>query len=91
MNLYRYSRLNEEHAPPIILEVFVVVKESGKSYFISIKGKSRVVSKTARKRFAYPTIEEAKRNFIKRTELSILFLKMHLKNSELFLQQIEKL
>ena len=56
--------------PRLELRTFEMVKETPKGYWISLYGlsysKKRWISKTSRKRFAYPTEEEALRNFIYR-------------------------
>jgi len=57
-------------------------KETQKGYWIGYgspvgsnwRGKSHWVSKTSKKRFAYPTKEEALENFIKRTECRMRIL-----------------
>ena len=47
-----------------------------------LRGYSRWVSKTAKKRYAYPTKEEALINYIKRTEKRIRILKANLGDCE---------
>lgn len=57
-------------------------KETQKGYWIGYgspvgsnwRGKSHWISKTSKKRFAYPTKEEALENFIKRTECRMKIL-----------------
>lgn len=67
--------------PSLILHTYSLHKETPKGYWIGYghpfngyQGEySRWVSKTARKRYAYPTKEEALHNFIKRTESRIKY------------------
>jgi hypothetical protein len=62
--------------PKIELRTFNLLKETLKGYWVgygslsegSLRGQGRWVSKTAKKRYAYPTKEEALKNFTKRTE-----------------------
>ena len=66
--------------PKLELSIYNMLAETPKGYWIGygkidgLHNRFKWVSKTARKRFAYPTKEEALHNFIKRTEkrLSIL-------------------
>lgn len=61
--------------PKVELKVFSLFKETKKGYWIGygglggLCGIGRWVSKTARKRYAYPTKKEALDNFIKRNEV----------------------
>ena len=89
-----------EYYSPIIPDVRVVLKtynlhkETPKGYWIGhvyyapeyLRGNSRWVSKTGRKRFAYPTKEEAMTNFIKRTERRVKILKAQLLRAEIRLR-----
>lgn len=67
--------------PPIVklnLIVYDLLKETNKGYWIGDKDFQNHkiwVSKTSKKRFAYPTKEEALTNFIKRTEKRVDILK----------------
>lgn len=68
--------------PTIVLSELNLYKETPKGYWIGfgqyaphkLKSNATWVSKTSKKRYAYPTKEEALNNFIKRTQtrLSIL-------------------
>jgi hypothetical protein len=66
--------------PKLELRVFNLYKETPKGYWIGygrleeLHSDKRWVSKTATKRFAYPTQEEALTNFIKRTEKRVKIL-----------------
>jgi hypothetical protein len=70
--------------PPIItlnLIIYDLIKETPKGYWIS-QWKwfvtKKWVSKTSKKRYAYPTKEEALTNFIKRSEIRAKILKAQL-------------
>ncbi len=73
--------------PKIELTKFNLFKETKKGYWIghgnfwderSLKSQAKWVSKTSKKRFAYPTKKEALDNFIKRNEKRIKILKRQL-------------
>lgn len=75
--------------PKIELTTFNLHKETPKGYWIGwghpdngLRSHSRWVSKTAKKRYAYPTKEEAMTNYIKRTEYRIRILKSLLEECE---------
>ena len=76
--------------PKLELREFVLKKETPKGYWIGYKYWNfwkKWVSKTARKRYAYPTKEEAMTNYIKRTERRIVILKKQLEVSEIALSK----
>lgn len=82
--------------PKVELREYVLIKETPKGYWIGIGGFSSFywkqwVSKTAKKRYAYPTKEEALLNYIKRTERRIKILKNQLLTSELALNIAKKI
>lgn len=74
--------------PKIELMTYNLHKETPKGYWIGyghpdeIHGDSRWVSKTTKKRYAYPTKAEAMNNYIKRTERRIKILESHLLKSK---------
>jgi len=75
--------------PKIELRTFNLHKETPKGYWIGyghpdngLQSHSQWVSKTAKKRYAYPTKEEAMNNYIKRTEKRIKILKSQLDSCE---------
>lgn len=78
---------------------FNLHKETPKGYWIGygfyapdmLRGNSRWVSKDGRKRYAYPTKEEAMVNFVKRTEKRIKILKAQLHATESGLAIAQKL
>ncbi|MDB0600305.1 hypothetical protein PL373_13265 [Tenacibaculum maritimum] len=74
MRLYRYksnvySLLDEDgiifsdHEPKVILEEFIVVRETEKCYFIKVNRKERRVLKTAKSTYAYDTKSKALENY----------------------------
>lgn len=76
-------------SPRIVLTKYNLHKETPKGYWIGwghpdngLQSHSRWVSKTAKKRHAYPTKEEALTNYIKRTERRIGILKSQLQECE---------
>jgi len=84
--------------PKIVLTTLNLHKETPKGYWIGyghpdngLHGHSRWVSKTAKKRYAYPTKEEALTNYIKRTEKRIKILKSQLQECEFGLMKAEKM
>jgi hypothetical protein len=75
--------------PKIELRTFNLHKETPKGYWIGyghpdngLQSHSKWVSKTAKKRYAYPTKEEAMNNYIKRTEKRIEILKSQLQECQ---------
>jgi len=96
---YGYSK-SFSRRPTMVLTTLNLHKETPKGYWIGyghpdngLQSHSRWVSKTAKKRYAYPTKEEALTNYIKRTERRIGILKAHLEDSEYGLklaQELEK-
>lgn len=69
--------------PKVVLREFNLWKETPKGYWIGyghsnwtgkMKGFGHWVSKTAKKRYAYPTKDEALNNFIKRNERRVKIL-----------------
>lgn len=68
----------------LIEDIYSLVKETPKGYWINNEifcKKSRWVSWTTRKRFAYPTKEEALKSFIRRQEERIRILTYQIKDS----------
>jgi len=54
--------------PKLVLSTYDLLKETPKGYWIGYSYSKIWISKTSKKRFAYPTKNEALTNFIKRTE-----------------------
>lgn len=73
----------------IILHEFNLFRETPKGYWIGygypdgLHDKGRWVSKTTKKRYAYPTKKEALNNFIKRTEKRVKILNAQLNACEI--------
>jgi len=79
MIFYRYDQIEYEDGPALRESTFSLIKETPCGWWIFQaypfnNPKKRWVSKTARKRFAYPTRKEALVNFIarKRRQISML-------------------
>lgn len=84
MTFYRYELINYESGPKLLIRELYLRKETPKGYWIGEKYSStrRWVSKTSRKRYAYPTKEAAFVNYIKRTERRELILKHQIQGCE---------
>ena len=82
--------------PTLILNEYNLHKETPKGYWIgygdleSYRSNSRWVSKTGKKRFAYPTKEEALINFIKRNEMRVKILKRQTWSCEIAIDLAKK-
>lgn len=68
---------------------FYLHKETPKGYWISsfkpgsmLESKDKWISKTSRKRFAYPTKEEALENYIFRTQCRVGYLEKNLEHAK---------
>lgn len=73
--------------PKLELRTYFLVKETPKGFWIGYNGiKEKWVSKTSKKRFAYPTKKEALNNFIKRSQKRVDILKWQLTTSEIGLE-----
>ena len=90
---YGYTDINGELISPsipnptIILDEYNLIKETPKGYWIGygeygnpnvFQSLNKWVSKTSKKRYAYPTKEDALNNFIKRNERRIKILQRQL-------------
>jgi hypothetical protein len=100
----RYARLSafdevSGHDVSLDLITLNLHKETPQGYWIGygnliegqLRSESKWVSKTSRKRYAYPTKEEAKNNFIARTEKRIRILNSQLTDSKQVLNLIKTL
>ena len=81
--------------PPSInirLEEYFLIAETPKGYWIGFdkNEKYKWVSKTAKKRFAYPTKKEAENNFIKRKEKHVEILEANLIIAKRVLSKIDE-
>jgi hypothetical protein len=83
--------------PRLRVEEYNLHKETPKGYWIGygkldeLHSPSRWVSKDGKKRFAYPTKEEALTNFIKRNERRVKILKRQVMSCEIAIRLAEKL
>jgi len=75
--------------PKVELRIFYLFKETNKGYWITYNDSKnnlrgdKWVSKTSKKRYAYPTKKEALDNFINRTKSRIMILKRQLWSCEI--------
>jgi hypothetical protein len=71
--------------PKLELRDFSLIKETPKGYWIGFKdiGSYKWISKTSKKRYAYPTEKEALNNFILRTERRVKILNWQLQCCEI--------
>jgi len=76
--------------PKITLVTFEVFKETPKGYWIC-EDAPIWVSKTSIKRYAYPTKEDALKNYIARTNKHIRLLKAKISKAEKLLKEALKL
>lgn len=105
MRFYRYRTSITSHydsgfdkytlcSPTVELSEFKLMKETPKGYWIGYSWDTepyKWVSKTSRKRFAYPTKEEALKSFIIRTQRSIQIMKERQYTAELALSVAQKM
>ena len=96
MKFYRYEIVpNDGYGAGLTLKEFKVVKETPCGYWITYtwdkrNGLFKWVSKTSRKRYAYPTTEEALTGYIKRTKRRLFILKHQIKLCDTGLSIAEK-
>ena len=86
---YRFRDLNYEDGVRVVREELILVKETPCGYWIddpkwyySIIREMKWVSKTARKRFAYPSEEQAIESFVARKRQQIRYTKARLRRAE---------
>lgn len=86
--LYRYDRniYSEEFDARLILRSFPVIKETEKGFWILVYGSKKWTPNDTKKRYAYPTKEEAYINFQKRTERCIKILSARLRQAKAYLE-----
>lgn len=83
--------------PKLNLITLNLFRETPKGYWIGygdingLHGYERWVSKTARKRYAYPTKEEALNNFIKRNEKRIKILSRQISVCQIVVEEAKQL
>jgi len=89
LKFYRYEEVNYHEIGIRLNErVFELIKETPKGYWIDLFpdmgwNEKKWVSSTAKKRYAYPTKEEALSSFIARKERQIEILKAQLSNARI--------
>jgi len=90
MKFYRYEALNYIYGPKLILKEFKGIKETPCGWWIGTtpdflslpEDGKRWVSMSAKKRYAYPTIEQAQINFRARKNREIGILRAQLDSAE---------
>ena len=83
MKLYRYDSINGYGYMKVCLEEYEVERETPCGYWI--RGERKWVPKDGKKRYAYPTKEEALESFRARKRRQIGILRKQLANAEVFL------
>jgi hypothetical protein len=93
MDFYRYEDKAFEDGPMIFLIKLAMLKETQCGFWIQRtadypfeKSKKRWVSKTSRKRYAYPTKEEALKGYIARKRHQVAIYRNKLDHAETCLQ-----
>jgi len=82
MKFYRYENVKYTDRVRVQEIIYDFVKETPKGYWIDWWGEKKWVSKTAKKRWAYPTKNEAKINFVARKNRQIEILTYRLKDAK---------
>ena len=80
--LYRYEAVNSLDALFLQVHMFPIIKRTPKGVWIDVWGLKKFVLLSGRKRFAWPTKEEALFSFQKRKEAQIRILTSQLKTAE---------
>lgn len=98
MTFYRYDFIDTGEDSTniiIVLKTFFLVKETPKGYWILENGwffaRQRWVSKTSKKRYAYPTKEQALTNFIKRKERYLRILRYKITSTKAAIKQAKSI
>lgn len=89
---YRYDvNLYCAETPEIVLSRIEVIRTTPKGVWLASHDKleERFVRNNARKRYAYPTVEEAKQSFIMRKRRQVVILAFQLKAIENALRTVE--
>ncbi len=77
---------------PPLLRRFYAVRETPCGYWIRMmNGRERWVSKTSRKRYAYPSLKEAAQSYLQRKRHQVGWCKFYLKKAKHFLTHAERL
>lgn len=89
---YRYANYPDgpDNTTVIYLQEWPVVKHTPKGVWLGIYGQKKFVLNDARKRYAYPTIELAKKSFIARKQHQIARLRSQLKHAEMALKLMQE-
>lgn len=100
MKLYRYityEKMGHNYEPstedyyPRLIE-FTPVSSTARGYWIrDTNNKKRWVSSSGKKRYAYPSKQEAKENYILRTERYIRIMNFNIAKSKVCLKAIKSL
>ena len=94
MIFYRYE-IAYGTVDNLVLREFTLAKETPGGYWISLGlhsiSKDKWISKSSKKRYAYPTKEEALINYIKRTEKRLRILESQIKLCKTGLSQANEL
>lgn len=84
--LYRY----ENHADVVLLEKYRVTKRTPCGAWIYVYGKPKFVLNDTRKRFAFPTEDEAKVSFFARKRRQLEFLQSQIQAVELAVEALKE-
>jgi transposase len=96
VELYRYEKYNDSWEGMFIAKLVVrthdVIRETPLSYIIRKPGynKTSAISKTGKKRFAYPTKQEALQACLHRTQRAIRIQATFLERQKDYLEEIKK-
>lgn len=91
--LYRYIRGNSydwHGTADLKLVDYNIMSETPKGYWIFAEYRKKWVAKEGKKRYAYPTPEEAKENFKARTERCVKILESRLKEAKSYLNLVKE-
>ena len=91
MKFYRYVDV-DIYGIGIVIEIrdYNLIRTTEKGYWIKRHGKERWVSKNSKKRFAYPSKEQALENYVARKKRQIIILETQLNRAKTALYQAEK-
>jgi len=91
MKFYRFSNFVSIYGVEIRESHYDLLRETPRGYWIEKYGFEKWVSKTSRKRFAYPDRKQALRNFIARKERQIKICTSSLSSAKIALNQAENM
>lgn len=92
-----YTNLSSFPNPKVELRKYNLWKETPKGYWIgygtpdTLRGRGKWISKTGKKRFAYPTKKEALNNFIMRNERRVKILSSQLESCKISINIAKKM